>query len=106
MNDWSAFQARALEGFCRLFVGTQSNAAPAIAVAPTPPSAIEPAARVQFDVSTLPALLKDTRPDVDLSKLQQATVRHLRKSGLPLETIANAFRVGTDQVQRICKEIP
>jgi hypothetical protein len=51
---------------------------------------------------------RDTRPDIELSELQQAIIRRLRKgrARVPAATIALVMRLSPDQVMRVSGEIP
>jgi hypothetical protein len=77
----------------------EQGAAPAAepaATSPTPPApAQEP-----------PPEPRDPRPDIELTRLQQAAIRQLRKLGIPAREIGTVMRVSPNQVARICKEIP
>jgi hypothetical protein len=67
--------------------------------APEPPPAADPPP---------PPAPRDTRPDIELSELQQAIIRRLRKgrARVPAATIALVMRLSPDQVMRVAGEIP
>lgn len=49
---------------------------------------------------------RDTRPDIELSELQQSVIRRLRKMPVSVSTIARMMRLSPDQVMRVAGEIP
>lgn len=106
MNDWSSIQLRSLQKFWNRTFGAEvaTNAQTSVSA----PQAWEPMSFAAPDPQTLGAMLKDARPDaIDFTPLQIAAIKHLRRKGLvPLEVIANAFRIGTDRVLRVTGEAP
>lgn len=94
--------------------GKATAAAPTPAPEPTPPAtpATAPAPAAEqleaappTDRAPTPAP-KPPIPDTELTGLQQAVIRRLRKARIPAFAIAIGMRLTPDQVMRIAGEIP
>lgn len=91
-----------------------AKAAPAAAAPaePAPPAVeqLEAASTVKPAPAATPVLTPTPRPapipDVELTGLQQAVIRRLRKVRVPASVIALGMRLTPDQVQRVAGEIP